>query len=184
MSESIQVSAISPQSIFLEHQNWLRTVVRSRLNEPDAVEDVMQNIALAIVRQQPSLQEISRLSAWLYQIAVRQVLMYRRTSGRRRRMLSRVGQHVAQQSEAESAVPPIERIIAAETAENVRQALTRLGELDRQILLLKYTENWSYRQLAEHLGVREDTVEYRLLKARKHLKSLLGRSSSQEQLPC
>ena len=48
-----------------------------------------------------------------------------------------------------------------------------LNELDRQILMLKYTEGWSYRQLSEHLGVKEDTVEYRLMKARKNLRRLL-----------
>ena len=45
------VSVTCPQSIFLEHESWLRTVVRSRLSEPEAIDDVMQNIALTIVRQ-------------------------------------------------------------------------------------------------------------------------------------
>ena len=89
----------SPQIVFLTHESWLRTVVRSRLNESEAVEDVMQNIALAIVRQR--------------------------------------------------------------------------HDLDRQVLMLKYSEGWSYREMAKHLGVREDTIEYRLLKARKNLRRLL-----------
>ncbi len=33
---------------------------------------------------------------------------------------------------------------------------------------------------ARVLGVREDTVEYRLLKARRHLKQLLGRFNDQD----
>jgi RNA polymerase sigma factor (sigma-70 family) len=49
----------------------------------------------------------------------------------------------------------------------------QLDELDRQVLMLKYVEGWTYRQLAEMLGVTEDTIEYRLLRARKRLKSLL-----------
>ena len=73
------MTTASPQAIFLEHESWLRTVVRSRLSEPDAVEDVMQNIALAIVRHRAVLSEVNRIGAWLYQIAVRQVLMHRRS---------------------------------------------------------------------------------------------------------
>ncbi len=147
-------------------------MVRSRLNEPDAVDDVMQNIALAIVKQCHALEEITRIGAWLYQIALRQVLMYRRSAGRHRKMLKRAGGEL--DAVTSSMVhSPTDHVIAAELQQNVQRALAELSELDRQILLLKYTENWSYRQLAEHLGVREDTVEYRLLKARKNLKQQL-----------
>ncbi len=40
--------------------------------------------------------------------------------------------------------------------------------------MLKYTEGWSYRQLAENLGTKEKTVEYRLLKAREELRDRLS----------
>lgn len=162
----------SPQAVFLEHESWLRTVVRSRLNEPDAVEDVMQNIALAIVRHRSILNEINRIGAWLYQIAVRQVLMYRRTSGRRRKMHERLVYETADRSRQDC---PLQNLLAAEAQTSVRQALDELSEIDRQMLMLKYAEGWSYLELAERLGVREDTIEYRLLKARKNLRRLLRR---------
>jgi RNA polymerase sigma-70 factor (ECF subfamily) len=41
-------------------------------------------------------------------------------------------------------------------------------------LLLKYKEGWGYQELAEHLGITVKTVEYRLLKARRALRALLG----------
>ena len=160
----------SPQAVFLKHESWLRTVVRSRLSEPDAVEDVMQNIALAIVRQRSMLGEINRISAWLYHIAVRQVLMYRRSSGRRRRMQDRLAIEAAS---LEEQVCPLQSLLAAEERASVNTALEALSDIDRQILMLKYLEGWSYQELADHLGVRGDTIEYRLLKARKNLRRLL-----------
>ena len=161
---------MSPQAIFLEHESWLRTVVRSRLQEPEAIEDVMQNIAMAIVRQRDTLVGVQKIGAWLYQIAVRQVLMYRRTTGRRRRLQDRLSQGVASESEA---VGPLQVLLSQETRGRVGQALEKLPELDRQVLLLKYTEDWSYREIAAHLGVQEETVEYRLMKARKSLRQQL-----------
>lgn len=168
------MTALSPQAIFLEHERWLRTVVRSRLQETDAVEDVMQNIALAIVRQRDALQNVTRIGSWLYQIALRQVLMHRRTSGRRRKMLDRVTAMMSPEAAGSYSGTPVDHVMAAENQESVRRALASLSDVDRQILLLKYTEEWSYRQLADHLGVREDTVEYRLLKARKNLRKQLA----------
>ena len=45
---------------------------------------------------------------------------------------------------------------------------------DGEILLLKYTEDWSYRQLAAHLGISESAVEARLHRARQRLRSELA----------
>jgi len=72
---STDTMTLTPQAVFLEHESWLRTVVRSRVQESEAVEDIMQNIALALVRQRDTLKEIGQLGAWLYQVAVRQVMM-------------------------------------------------------------------------------------------------------------
>ena len=166
-------SVMSPQLLYLENESWLRTVVRSRITESDGVEDVMQNIALALVRQRESLPEIRQIGAWLYQVAVRQVLMYRRTRGRRRNFEDRLAQGAAADTGPSEPLGPVDRVLAAEKQEQVQQAMQSLNELDRQILMLKYTEGWSYRQLSEHLGVKEDTVEYRLMKARKNLRRLL-----------
>lgn len=164
-------SSLSPSAVFLEHEGWLRTVVSSRLGETDAVDDVMQNIAMAVVRQKAALSGVQRVGAWLYRIAVRQVLMYRRATGRRRKLLQRV------QSDAGLAVDvaePLGMMLQDETQDSVRRALGQLGELERQLLLLKYAEGWSYRQIAERLGVQEDTVEYRLMKARRTLRRQLS----------
>jgi RNA polymerase sigma-70 factor (ECF subfamily) len=60
-----------------------------------------------------------------------------------------------------------------ETRQAVVKALAQLPSQDRQILMLKYTENWCYRQLADHLGVGTGAVEYRLIRAKNRLRSYL-----------
>lgn len=170
---------MSPQLLYLENESWLRTVVRSRISEPDAVEDIMQNIALALVRQRDSLEELNRVGAWLYQVAVRQVLMYRRSKGRKRRFENRLASGEARTAQSTEVRGPLDRVMAAEQQEQVQEAMEQLNEIDRQILYLKYAEGWSYRQLAEHLGVKEDTIEYRLTKARKNLRQKLSHSMAE-----
>lgn len=164
---------LTPQAVYLENESWLRTVVRSRVQESEAVEDIMQNIALALVRQRDAMREIGQMGAWLYQVAVRQVLMYRRTAGRRRNFENRLASQAHPGVSPSKDLDPVASVLAAEEQQSVREAVTQLDELDRQVLMLKYVEGWTYRQLAEMLGVTEDTIEYRLLKARKRLKSLL-----------
>ena len=77
------------------------------------------------------------------------------------------------ESDAET---PLDWIMAEEKRGEVRDALQKLKPQDQEILVLKYSENWSYADLAKHLGVKTKTVEYRLMKARKQLRTLLTKT--------
>src|SRR5262249_59483699 len=65
-----------------EHDRWLRAAVLARLGERQAVDEVMQEVALAAVAQRAPLTDPARVGAWLYRLAVRQALLYRRRRGR------------------------------------------------------------------------------------------------------
>ena len=151
------------------HLNWLRTVIRTRLGESQAVDDVLQDVSLAFVNGSPPA-ETDQLAPWLYRVAVRQTLLHRRKSGRRRKLQRAVEQNGSADSSAET---PTAQALHHEQTEAVREALADLGEVDQQLLQLKYTENWTYQQLAGHLGVSATTIEYRLLRARKRLRQQL-----------
>src|SRR5947207_5318019 len=68
------------------HDRWLRTVVLARVGQAGAVDEVMQEVALAAVRQAAPLADAAKVAPWLYRLAVRQALLYRRKCGRRRRL--------------------------------------------------------------------------------------------------
>jgi RNA polymerase sigma factor (sigma-70 family) len=154
-----------------EHDRWLRTAVFSRLREGQAVEEVMQEIALAAVAQRAPLNNPGRVSAWLYRLAIRIVLLYRRQRGRQRNLL---GSYAAcRVGDVSSAPDPLDWLIQDERRRLVREALGRLPRRDAEILLLKYTEDWSYRELAAHLGVGESAIEARLHRARKRLREMM-----------
>ena len=155
------------------HQRWLRTVILARLGERQAVDEVLQEVLLAAVRQNPRL-EPDRVAPWLYRLAVIQALLYRRTQGRRRKLTERYADRV-QPTEGESrSVDPLEWLLAGERQRLVRQALGKLPPRDAEILLLKYSEDWSYHQLAEYLGVSHSAVETRLHRARGRLRRELS----------
>jgi RNA polymerase sigma factor (sigma-70 family) len=160
--------------LLAENDRWLRTVVAVRLGEPQAIDEVMQEVALAAVRQHAPLADREKAAPWLYRLAVRQTLLYRRKQGRRRKLIDRVAQR-NQPSESDNRIPdPLGWLLAEERRSQVRDAMTRLGHRDAEILTLKYVENWSYRELAEHLGVSESAVETRLHRARARLRTELA----------
>lgn len=169
----------SPQfdwnEVLQRNERWLRCVVLARLGEPQAVDEVLQEVSLAAVSQRANLTDPTKMGPWLYQIAVRQALLYRRKMGRKRKLIDRYADRF-QPTEADNrTVDPLSWLLADERRKLIRIALEKLNRRDAEILLLKYTEDWSYKQLADHLGVSASAVEARLHRARAKLREELTR---------
>ncbi|HPP53927.1 MAG TPA: sigma-70 family RNA polymerase sigma factor [Thermoguttaceae bacterium] len=169
-----EAPALNWSRLLREHERWLRTVVYARLGEPQAVEEVMQEVALAAVEQKAPLADPTKAAPWLYRLAVRQALLYRRRQGRHRKLVDRYAQRVSDPAAQSVRGDPLQWLLAAERRELLRRALDRLPKRDAEILLLKYTEDWSYRQIAEHLGTTEGAIQARLHRARCRLREQLA----------
>jgi RNA polymerase sigma-70 factor (ECF subfamily) len=156
-----------------ERRRWLRTVLLARLSDRQAVDEVLHEVALAAVRHGPPRLAVGEVSAWLYRVAVRQALLHRRQAARVGRRTAEYAQR-AEAAHRNGAGDPLRWLLADEEAVLVRQALLRLARQDRELLLLKYSEDWSCKELAAHLGIRVTTVETRLLRARERLRRELS----------
>jgi RNA polymerase sigma-70 factor (ECF subfamily) len=167
----------------LERQRGrLLALLRSRLRDGQAAEDVFQNVALAVAGAGCRPEREADAAPWFYRIAVRQCLMFRRSAGRRARLANNYAEQWAPKETARGG-DPLRWLMAEERRQAFDAALARLPELDRQILVLRTLENWSYRQLAEAHGVSERTIEHRLWKARRRLRDLIDRGGWAEDLP-
>jgi len=157
-------------AVLEENQRWLRTVVAARSGESQAVAEIMQEISMAVIKQQAPLQDKKKLAPWLYQIAVRQSLMYRRKHGRRRNLEQRYADRIRRMPTRSDPANPLEWLIANERRELIRRGIEQLNPKDAEILLLKYTQDWTYQQIAESQGISESAVESRLHRARQRLR--------------
>ena len=174
------VTGIDWEAALALHDRWLRTAVLARLGERQAADEVMQEVALAAVAQRAPLNDPTKVGAWLYRLALRHVLLYRRFQGRNRRLLGRFAWSRDDHSSATVSTDPLDWLLLDERRQFVREALERLNRRDAEILLLKYTEDWNYRELAEHLGIGEAAVEARLHRARKRLRDAMTGSPAIE----
>jgi len=85
------------------------------------------------------------------------------------------------------AEPPPERSVMSEDVEEdavrrleVRAAVLQLEERDRELIALRYGADLTASQIAQHLGLRTNTVEVRLHRALGRLRELL---ESEEEEP-
>jgi len=147
-------------------------------NDADAA-DVLQNVLLKIVRGIGQFHGHSSLKTWIYRIAVREALNYRR--GWFRRHL-----HEPFSRDEESAEPvvalaaqadgdnPYETLELAERQQMVKVALNGLPPVYRAVLVLREIEEFSYDEIAEVLGIAEGTVKSRLMRGRELLRRRLA----------
>ncbi len=162
------------QAALAEHDRWLRTVVLARAGEVQAVDEIMQEVSLAAVRQSAPLADAAKVAPWLYRLAVTQALLYRRRQGRRRKLTDAYAQRTRPTEQSLREPDPLGWLIAEERRHLVRQALRRLPRRDAEILLLKYTEDYSYHDLAIRLGASQSAVQTRLHRARQKLRTELA----------
>jgi RNA polymerase sigma factor (sigma-70 family) len=153
------------------HARWLRTFIAARSGDIEAVDELYQEVALAVLKQKPQVPDES-VAPWLYRVAVRQALLHRRRLGRTRRLQNNL---VTQRTTgAEDVSDPLTWLLSDERQQLVRRAIQQLSTKDAELLLLKYTEEWSYHELADHLGVSHSAVEARLHRARQRLRAELA----------
>ena len=155
------------------HEPWLRRVVAARVGEPQAVDEVMQNVALAAVAQRTPLLNPARAGVWLYRLAVRHVLIYRRKTGRQRSLVDRYAARRAV-SEVDASLSPLAWLVNDERQQLVQAGLQRLSPRDAELLILKYAEGYGARALAERLGATVAVIEARLHRARNRLRAELS----------
>lgn len=131
----------------------------------DDAEDVLQRTFLDAWRYAGRYDAAQRFSTWLFTIAHRRAVDTLRT--RRHRV---VPVEAARDLVGEDGRETVERY--ADAAE-VRAALARLSDPDREVLELTYYAGLSQREVAEHLGVPVGTVKSRASRATRRLGALM-----------
>lgn len=106
--------------------------------------------------------------AWLFRIATNKANDLWRSRGRER--VAKEGLRRITDAEGPAAG---ERLEGSEEAERLRQAIARLPEAQRQVLMLRYYSNLKFNEIAEALGCPLNTALGRMHKAMLKLKNLM-----------
>jgi RNA polymerase sigma factor (sigma-70 family) len=125
-------------------------------------EDVAQETFIAAWRQLDQLRETVRLRSWLCGIARNLGRKARRRTGRET-LVDQPGTAIA------GGTSPFEATSAAQAEQVVRDALDRVPETYREVLVLYYRESRSAKEVAAALGISEPAVLQRLARGRQHL---------------
>ncbi len=152
-------------------------------NREDAM-DLSQEAFIRAYRNIKHLKPDRRFFPWFYQILKNLCISHLRKR-RYRQTSSLDGENCPEPSATTDYFSP--EVVAGrnELKDKVWQAIGKLDDKHREVIILRHFQNMSYEQIAEALYCNKGTVTSRLYYARKKLEELLstGKGGSRNDMP-
>lgn len=153
------------------YSGMLFILAHSRINHKEAAEDLVQEVFLRAFIGLNELKQPQFFSTWLGRIMRNLATDWVRTKQRRSRLVPLVySEEMAHDVADTEARRADEMIEDKENSGAVQEALKSLPPKLREIVLLKFNEDLSIREIAGILDRREWVVQYQLKKALKMMK--------------
>jgi RNA polymerase sigma factor (sigma-70 family) len=155
------------------HDLWradLRRLCLAHVERGEAVNEILNEVWLAIARGLPRLDDPACFPRWAFRIVDR-----RSADWIRKRRLDR-RREIAAANEAEQLAPAAaEKPEPSEQIIHLRNALSRLPADQRSLVQLYYEAERSVGEIADALAIPEGTVKSRLFALRESLRQMLER---------
>ena len=158
---------LAMQVLFARHHVRVYRFVLRLTRDPSGAEDLISEVFLDVWRQAGRFEARSAVSTWLLAIA-----RYKALSALRKRTDEELDEEQAA-SIADTADTPEEAIQKKDKSEILKECLTSLSAEHREIIDLVYYHEKSVEEVAEIVGIPENTVKTRMFYARKRLAELL-----------
>jgi RNA polymerase sigma-70 factor (ECF subfamily) len=162
-----QGDRLAMQVLFARHHVRVYRFVLRFVGDPAAAEDLISEVFLDVWRQAGRFEGRSAVSTWLLAIA-----RFKALSALRKRPDEELDDEAAAAIEDPADDP---EVVAQkkDKSEVLRKCLTALSPEHREIIDLVYYHEKSVEEVAEIVGIPENTVKTRMFYARKKLAELL-----------
>jgi len=168
--------------ILLErHRKPIFNFLLRSTRRPDTAEDLLQEVFLRVVRKAGTYRRQAKFTTWLYTIARNLSIDHARKMSHRKEasLDAPVGGCEGEGQTYVNLVPdkrPIadRRISNRQFAARLYEALDGLPEEQREVFLMRQFQQLKFREIAEIVGIPENTVKSRMRYALEALRRHLG----------
>ena len=157
--------------LVLKYQDRLYNTVFHVVGHAEDARDVVQEALVQAFLKLDTFQRHSAFYTWLYRIAFNVAVTHRRRS--RPTVSMDQFRETSQMEPADCEDDPAEALDRKERCRQVRQAIARLAEEHRAVLVLREIDGCCYETIAEILDLPMGTVRSRLHRARMQLREEL-----------
>ena len=160
--------------IVARHADLVYSAALRQVDSPDLARDVAQSVFIDLARKARPLAEKlppdASLVGWLYRSTRFAALSVVRGAQRRQAKERQAMDHLATVNTTSEATLDWDRVRPL-----LDEAISSLGEEDRDALLLRFFKDQDFRAVGLALGVSDDAAQKRVSRALEKLRDLLGR---------
>jgi len=143
-------------------------VVYRITNNMDAAEEICQEAFIRYYQRMDTIPDAQQGKYWIIRVAKNLALNHEKRKGRERRAYER-SYHEPKPTVESGEVTALR----GESADAVQQALDKLPDKLRSVLILKEYGELSYKEIGSILGISEGNVKVRVFRARERLLEFL-----------
>lgn len=158
----MQASHESIEDIFQQYSGKIYKFFSFKVN-PEAAEDLTQQVFIKVLRNIHSFNQESSLFTWIFKIA-------QNTLKNEYRRISRTLKSTSDLTGYESHLISLDFTKHVEIQFDISSALKKLSALDNQIIMLRFFVDCTFGEISEITGMRESAVKNRLYRSLEKLK--------------
>jgi RNA polymerase sigma-70 factor, ECF subfamily len=163
-------------ALFERYKDYAYRVAFSLTQRAEESEEVVQETFLDVLKALPSYDVggPARFETWLYRVTANRCKMRWRRKRLPTAEWDETGEQLAQVPDERPEHNPDEASQHAETRRRIWRAVGCLGELYREVVMLRYGQEFSYEEIADALSLSLGTVKSRLNAAHHQLQGLIA----------
>lgn len=170
------------ERLLTKHRKPVYNFCLRMLGDKAAAEDALQEVFLRLVRSAKEWESNAKFTTWLYTIARNHCIdalrkaSYRKTAsldqplGEEEERGSTLGDRVSD----DESVTPDRGAESARLREKLANAITSLSEEQREVFVMREYSGMPFKDIADVVGVPENTVKSRMRYALEHLRARLA----------
>ncbi len=148
------------------HQNIIHKVCRIYTNNKDAHNDLFQEITIQLWKAYPKFRGDSKLSTWIYRVALNTAITLYRKS--KKRVKTQDFENVVYKMKADEYDDTEEQQLKL-----MYTAVKQLSDIDKALVFL-YLEDKDYREISETLGITEVNARVKMNRVKTKLRTILN----------
>jgi RNA polymerase sigma-70 factor (ECF subfamily) len=172
----VQRAQAGDESAFREiverYQNKVFSIIHGIVRQRNDVEDIAQQVFAKVYLSLRSFDFRSSLITWIYKITVNECFDYLRKR-KVRKLVYESDMSEDEVRRVENSEPVVDRQAPVDETlarrDYMLKLLTRVSEEERMLLMMKEVDGFSVEELAEKIGMNENTVKVKLFRARQKL---------------
>jgi RNA polymerase sigma-70 factor (ECF subfamily) len=175
-------------ALVTRHQDAMYTLCLRQLRNPTVAEEVSQDAFLSIFKGLHRFRGEARFKTWMFRVAVnhcknRRLYRQRRATNRHESLDQPAGpDDDAPRRQLPSDATTDSRVHQQQAKRLLENAMARLDEEQRTIIVLRDLEDLSYEEISAILDLPRGTVKSRLHRARLQLTQTLSRDVRREDI--